>query len=162
MDTKQKFCERMKEAIYWAKVRGARFNDAVAFAQGALESRWGQSTLSNLYNNLFGIKAGSSWKGAVAELPTWEYTSAKGWYYAPAKWRVYRSWQECLLDYSGIISTLPWYKDALLYLDNADKFLKALLPAYDEPGWAYDPNYFDSVKNVGKEIEKMGYIKWNA
>lgn len=48
----------MKEALYWAKIRGARVNDAVLFAQGALESNWGQSVLAKEANNLFGIKAG--------------------------------------------------------------------------------------------------------
>lgn len=159
-ETQHKFCKRMKEAIYWAHIKGAKFNDAVAFSQSALESKWGQSTLSNKYNNLFGIKAGSSWKGDIVSLPTWEYSSTIGWYQTTAKWRKYLSWQECLLDYSNIISSLWWYQDALKYLDNADKFLQALLPAPGKPGWATDPDYFNKVRNVGKEIERAGYIKW--
>jgi len=159
-EIQHKFCKRMKEAIYWSHIKGAKFNDAVVFAQSALESRWGQSTLSSKYNNLFGIKAGSSWKGEIIELPTSEYSPTKGWYITTAKWRKYPSWQECLLDYYNIINSLWWYKDALKHLDNADEFLKALLPAPGKPGWATDPDYFNKVKNIGKQIEQAGYIIW--
>ena len=160
MNYKQKYCERMKEALYWAKIRGARVNDAVLFAQGALESNWGQSVLAKEANNLFGIKAGKTWNGGTIELPTTEFRWQKGYYKTIGKWRKYRSWQECILDYSCLLKDLPWFQDALQCLDNADKFLEAILPTEGEPGWATDNKYKEKVREIGREIEKMGYIKW--
>lgn len=162
MDYRKVFLEHMEKAFYWATKRGAKLNKAVVFAQAALESGWGKSLLAREANNLFGIKAGKSWRGSVLELPTWEWSANKGWYKTVARWRRYRSWQECLLDYYNLLCTLPWFQDALQNLDNADAFLKSLLPDPEkgEPGWATDPNYFQKVKKVGKIIEDLGYAKW--
>lgn len=160
MDYRKAFLERMEKAFYWATKRGARLNKAVVFAQAALESNWGRSFLTREANNLFGIKAGRSWKGDVIELPTWEWSKERGWYRTTARWRKYRSWQECLLDYYHLLETLPWFQDALEHLDNADEFLKAILPEAGEPGWATDPEYNQKVIRVAKTIEKLGYIEW--
>lgn len=162
MDYRKAFLERMEKAFYWATKRGAKLNKAVVFAQAALESGWGKSLLAREANNLFGIKAGKSWKGKTIKLPTWEWSEEKGKYRTIAEWRVYRSWQECLLDYYRLLETLPWFQDALEHLDNADEFLRALLPdkAKGEPGWATDTKYYNKVRRVGKTIEKLGYIEW--
>lgn len=159
--TKHQFLLRMKEACEVARQKGARFNEAVVTAQAALESAWGNSQLARMANNLFGIKAGPSWYGAVLELPTREWDKKRGWYAITAKWRKYPSWSECIVDYANLIARLSWFKDALNHLENADSFLKALLPSPPrKPGWATDPNYFDKVKKAGMIIEGMGGVKW--
>ena len=45
---------------------------SITISQAILESGWGESTLSEEYNNLFGIKADSRWSGKTAELETKE------------------------------------------------------------------------------------------
>jgi len=160
MDYRKAFIDRMREAVKWAKIRGAEFNEAVVFAQAALESNWGLSLLARAYNNLFGIKAGS-WKGKTITLPTIEYVKGQP-VPAQAKFRWYDSWQLCIVDYAEIIRTRWWYREALKYLDNADKFLDCLLSKPGKPGWATDPSYFTKVKNVGKVIERLGGPKWQA
>ncbi|WP_027702253.1 glycoside hydrolase family 73 protein [Metaclostridioides mangenotii] len=46
---------------------------SITMAQAILESNWGESILSNDYNNLFGIKADSNWKGQYVTLETLEH-----------------------------------------------------------------------------------------
>jgi flagellum-specific peptidoglycan hydrolase FlgJ len=160
--TKLEFIERMRKACVTARQKGARFNEAVVVAQAALESNWGNSGLCVRACNLFGIKAGSSWKGSVLELPTKEWSKTRGWYDTVARWRMYPSWNECIVDYSRLLSRLSWYRDALDVLHDPDKFLAAILPNDNEPGWATDPEYARKIGNVAREIERLGGPKWEV
>lgn len=45
---------------------------SITISQAILESGWGESTLSEEYNNLFGIKADNRWSGETAQLETKE------------------------------------------------------------------------------------------
>lgn len=156
---KELYLFRIQKACEIARLKGAEFNEAVVVAQGALESAWGTSGLAKNANNLFGIKAGSSWKGDTVTYTTWE-EGKNGWYQTVARWRKYLSWNLCIVDYSSIIHSLPWFKDALEYLDNADLFLKNILPEPNEPGWATDSKYFQKIKNIAEQIEALGGPKW--
>lgn len=158
--TKKEFIRRMTEACALAKQAGARFNDAVVIAQAALESGWGNSGLTVKANNLFGIKAGKSWNGLTLDLPTKEWSREKGWYKTIARWCKWDSWAACVLYYSNMLQRLSWFRDALDHCDNADAFLRALLPEGGQPGWATDPQYFSKVRATGAEIERLGGPKW--
>lgn len=61
---------------------------SVVIAQAALESGWGDSRLTRDAANLFGIKAGSSWRGRVISAPTREYVNGD-WVTLPGAWRIY-------------------------------------------------------------------------
>lgn len=158
--TKTEFIKKMISACAEAKRKGAIFNTAVVIAQAALESNWGNSGLAVKANNLFGIKAGRSWTGHTLDLPTKEWSKAKGWYKTVARWCSWPTWSDCIIYYSGMLQRLSWFRDALAHLDNADKFLEALLPEDGQPGWATDPKYFSKVRAAGAEIEKLGGPKW--
>lgn len=160
--TKLEFIERMGKACNTARQKGALFNDAVVTAQAALESSWGNSGLCIKACNLFGIKAGPSWQGATLELPTREWSKQRGWYSTVARWRKYPSWNECIVDYSRIIHSLSWYRGCTTALDDADAYLQALLPAPGKPGWATDPNYARKVRDVAREIKRLGGPKWEG
>jgi len=160
--TKQEFIERMKQACIVARQKGADFNEPVVTAQGALESSWGNSGLCVKANNLFGIKAGKSWTGPTLELPTREWSKKKGWYNTTAKWRVYPSWNECIVDYSRLLARLKWYRDTFNVRHDPDRFLQAILPSDEEPGWATDPRYAQKIRNVAREIERLGGPKWEV
>ena len=63
------------ESVY--EVAIDNYNDygilpSITISQAILESGWGESTLSEDYNNLFGIKADNRWSGETAELETKE------------------------------------------------------------------------------------------
>lgn len=156
---KRLFLSRIKRAHEIARQKGAVLNEAVVTAMAALESAWGTSYLAKAANNILGIKAGTSWKGEVIALKTQEYLNGKP-ITISAYFRKYPSWNLCLVDFSDIISKRWFYRDALKYLNEPDLFLQALLPAKNKPGYATDPNYFAKVKEVAKEIERLGGPPW--
>lgn len=158
--TKTDFIARMHLACDLGVAKGAQINVPLAVAQAALESYWGNSKLTRLANNLFGIKAFSSWKGDKLELPTYEFSVSKGWYKTTAYWRNYSDWVACILDYAHLIASISWFKDALLHVEDPEKFLLALLPEKGQPGWATDPKYFEKVKRIGAVIQKLGGPAW--
>ena len=70
---------------------------SLTIAQAILESGWGQSTLAKQHNNLFGIKANSTWNG--------ESVSLRG-----SNWRAYGSWDESILDHSKLLQGTRYTK----------------------------------------------------
>lgn len=59
----------------WKGVKSGQTHNlfpSVTYAQYVLECGWSGSTLSENYNNAFGIKADSSWTGEKVALTTWE------------------------------------------------------------------------------------------
>jgi flagellum-specific peptidoglycan hydrolase FlgJ len=161
LEQKRRFLQQIKQASALAKQSGAVYNEAVLFAQAALESRWGSSELTQKANNLFGIKAGKGWTGQILSLSTKEWSKQKGWYMTTADWCKWDSWAGCVLYYyTGMLKRLSWFRDALQHVNCADDFLRALLPEPGQPGWATDPNYFSKVRMVGAEIERLGGPKW--
>jgi flagellar protein FlgJ len=152
------FIRRALEAADRARGEGAPIVPAIAAAQAALESRYGESQLAKEASNLFGIKAGKNWHGLVLVLPTTEYVDGQPVGMA-ARWRSYISWQACFHDYGEIIGRLPWFADAVVAarLGDAAGFLDGLLSkphgpgaADDEPGWATDPDYGVKVWAVAR------------
>ncbi|TCL71577.1 mannosyl-glycoprotein endo-beta-N-acetylglucosaminidase [Hydrogenispora ethanolica] len=159
--TKIEFIHQMAHACDKAHAQGARFNQAVVFAQAALESHWGNSDLAREANNIFSIKAGPTWDGPTFQLTAAEWHYQRGWYQAPALWRKYPDWTACIVDYAAIIAAVPWYQAALEHLDDPHRFLKALLPSPNKPGWATDPDYYGKVVRTGAEMESYGGPKWS-
>ena len=79
-----KFIEEIKdEAI--KNYKEYKILPSITIAQAILESSWGESDLAQIYNNLFGIKADSSWKGEYVTLETFEFYDTK----IEDKFRVY-------------------------------------------------------------------------
>ena len=121
-------------------------------AQAALESRWGESELAREANNLFGVKAGSSWSGPILELPTWEVVDGQR-VQAVARFRRYADFEEAVLDYVRILGRLSWYRDAVEAARYGDPygFLYGLEGRGGEPGWATDPDYAKKVLSIMRE-----------
>lgn len=159
--TRFEFINKMNIACDEASLKKARFNRPVIFAQAALESNWGNSELAQKANNLFSIKAGELWQGETIPFVGSEWNYRSGWYQSLDKWRKYRSWTECIIDYAKIIAEVSWFQDALPYFDQPEQFLKALLPDKNHPGWASDPNYFQKIYKIAMELESYGGPKWN-
>ncbi|MGE5527775.1 MAG: glycoside hydrolase family 73 protein [Patescibacteria group bacterium] len=160
--TKREFVQKILSAAEEAQAKGARFNLAVLCAQAAHESGWGMSKLALRANNLFGIKATPSWKGPRISMKTWEVYNGVRHDNVPASWRVYPNYAVCILDYAEIIATRRWFKAALEHLDDAEAFLRALLPAPGKPGWATDPQYFEKVRAAARLVESLGGPAWEV
>ncbi|NMM63843.1 mannosyl-glycoprotein endo-beta-N-acetylglucosamidase [Clostridium sp. P21] len=99
---------------------------SVTISQAILESGWGKSQLTSKSNNLFGIKADSSWKGKSVVMKTSEYYNK----IINDSFRVYASKSESLKDYGDFLYKNKRYKDkgvlsALNYKDQAEAIEKA-------------------------------------
>ena len=108
--------------------------------QAALETGWGKRMIKNAdgtsSNNLFGIKAGPSWKGKVALATTTEYVNGKP-QTRVEKFRAYDSPADSFRDYAKLIANNPRYEKVIASGGDAEAFAKGLQRA----GYATDPNY---------------------
>lgn len=119
----------------------------VLLAQAALETGWGKRELrtadgANSYN-LFNIKAGRGWSGAVAATETTEYYNGRA-QRETAQFRAYGSYAESFADYARLLKSSPRYAGALEQGGNAHGFVRAL----QSGGYATDPMYADKIMRV--------------
>ena len=136
---------------------------AFMVSQAALETGWGRKEIRHTDGqpsyNLFGIKAGGSWKGPVAEVATTEYVNGKA-QKVMAKFRAYGSYAESFTDYARLMKDSPRYQAAVggakgetkndgggravAKADTAAAFAQGLQKA----GYATDPAYADKLTRV--------------
>lgn len=116
-------------------------------SQAALESGWGRREIRHTDGspsfNLFGIKAGGSWKGPVAEVWTTEYVNGKA-QKVKAEFRAYGSYAESFADYARLIKDSPRYASVAASGGDAAGFARGLQRA----GYATDPAYADKLTRV--------------
>jgi flagellar protein FlgJ len=86
--------------------------------------------------NLFGIKAGASWTGKVAEVTTTEYVNGVP-QKCVQKFRAYDSYTDAFKDYARLISESPRYAKIKDQATSAHSFASGLQKA----GYATDPDY---------------------
>ncbi|BDR63338.1 glycoside hydrolase family 73 protein [Clostridium tetani] len=99
---------------------------SIVIGQAILESDWGKSKLSSNYNNLFGIKATTSWKGKTVKMETSEN-------YDDTIIDVFRSYDSkgnSLKDYAKFLKDNRRYKEngvfnSKTYIEQADSITKA-------------------------------------
>lgn len=123
-------------------------------AQAALESGWGRRQIVGAdgtnSHNLFGIKAGSDWKGNVTEVTTTEYMDG-----VPrkvvAKFRAYGSETEAFQDYASLLKNSPRYQSVIANADTAAGFANGLQQA----GYATDPQYAQKLMQLIHKIESV-------
>ena len=115
-------------------------------AQAALETGWGKSeprTASGRPSfNLFGIKAGKSWSGAVVEASTTEIIDGQPQRQVE-RFRAYNSYAEAFNDYARLLTSNPSYS-AVLGNQDAAGFARALQQA----GYATDPMYAAKLERI--------------
>jgi len=115
-------------------------------AQAALESGWGKHEIRHPDNspshNLFGIKAGANWQGAVVETVTTEYINNTPQQMVE-KFRAYDSYAEGFQDYANLLLNNPRYAEVLNTQDAAS-FANGLQQA----GYATDPKYADKLIRI--------------
>jgi flagellar protein FlgJ len=101
-------------------------------------------------NNLFGIKADSSWKGKVAEVTTTEYVNGVA-EKKVAKFRAYDSYDESFRDYARLITQSPRYAKASQQTGSALAFASGLQKA----GYATDPNYAAKLSRAIETTQRL-------
>ena len=115
-------------------------------AHAALESGWGRAEPrradgSRSYN-LFGIKAGRSWAGPVAEAETTEYVGGVAQRQVE-RFRAYASYAEAFSDYATLIGSNPRYA-GVVGSQSGTTFARGLQRA----GYATDPDYAAKLERI--------------
>lgn len=126
---------------------------SVTLAQGLRESGWGTSKLSVKANNLFGIKAGTGWKGKIYSASTQEYYNGNT---NPttivSAFRVYDNWGQGVSDHSAFLNK-PRYAAAKgqTNFTIACNYIK-------KAGYATGPNY---ATNLVRDIIDFQLYKYD-
>lgn len=132
-------------ALYPAAQKLAKDNDllpSIMMSQTIAESEWGQSELAKKANNIFGVKADASWKGAKYTALTNEEINGQTvqvW----ADFRKYNSQAESLKDYVTKIKTTKIgsaFRYQAAWRSNAKTYQNAAKASQD-CGYATDSNY---------------------
>lgn len=134
-----------------AAARASGVPAELIIAQAALETGWGQRRIPAAdgrdSHNLFGIKAGAEWKGAVTEVRTHEYIDGKR-QAQTARFRVYPSYEQAFTDYARLIARSPRYA-AVRSAPDAHAAARAL----QQGGYATDPAYADKLGAILDRID---------
>jgi flagellar protein FlgJ len=116
-------------------------------AQAALETGWGASAPQRAdgkpSNNLFGIKAGASWRGDRVAHWTIEHEHGVA-QRKREEFRAYDDASQSFADYVRLIGGSPRYAAALDQAHDADGFARAVTAA----GYATDPHYAEKWLSI--------------
>lgn len=115
---------------------------AVLVGWAAMESNYGRSRLALEGNNLFGIKAGPTWKAEgrpFVNFPTQEYQGTPGQIDTAATFRKYGDWTESTEDLIKLLSSTTIYKPAYDALTRGD--LQGFYQAINASGYSTASNY---------------------
>ena len=119
----------------------------ITVAQAALESNWGQSRLSQIANNYFGIKARNGQQSV--EMRTSEVIGGKT-VTIRARFAKFASMEECFAARDHMILTLPCYAEARACAADPEAFVFALAKR-----WATDPKYGEKLLRVCDSLGLM-------
>ena len=92
-----------KYVIKYANDYGIKVHSPI-IAQAILESGWGGSSLASKYNNFFGLKCGSSWKGKSVNMATKEEYNVGTLTDIRANFRVFDSIEDGVKGYFEFIN----------------------------------------------------------
>jgi flagellar protein FlgJ len=138
----------------WAKEAAGKLGVApeLVSAHAALESGWGQRPLRNTDGsstyNLFGIKAGNSWHGGVAESATTEYVGGAA-LKTSARFRAYPDQASAFRDYAQMLIDNPRFRGALGAGSDAHAFASGLAKG----GYATDPAYAAKLARLAGKLQ---------
>lgn len=120
-------------------------------AQAALETGWGKSVMraqdGSSSHNLFGIKAGNSWKGDSARAITSEFRNGE-MVRETAQFRSYDSYKDSFHDLVTLLQTNNRYQDVVKSADNPEQFVRELQKA----GYATDPDYAIKISQIARQM----------
>ena len=125
---------------------------SLSLAQAILESGWGKSELAQKANALFGIKAGSDWKGPRYEKKTSEHIDGKQ-VEITAAFRAYGSWEESIADHAALLRGSR-YKAV-----QGERDYKKACRAVHATSYATAPDYADKLIKL---IEQYQLTAWDA
>ncbi len=130
--------------------RGHKISAALIIAQACLESGYGTAAPGN---NLFGIKADSSWTGPTVTVPTQEYVNGKE-VTIKAKFRAYATLGDSLIDHGSFLLNNSNYRN----LVGAD-YQTACNEIAKVDHYATDPTYGTQLLDI---ITQYGLAKYDV
>lgn len=119
-------------------------------AQAFLESSKGNSGLTQMANNLFGIKG--TYNGASVKMLTTEFVNHK-YIKIYADFRKYPSWSESIADHSAMFNRMARYKNL-----RGEKDYKTAAKNVRLDGYATDPKYTEKIISI---IERYNLYEWD-
>jgi flagellar protein FlgJ len=122
---------------------------AVILAQSALETGWGKHVVKNAY---FGIK-GKSPSGDSTNFATTEVIAGKV-IHIKDQFRAYKDYEDSADDYGRFLNENARYRAAFTYKNKPLRFVEEIARA----GYATDPNYAASLKNI---IRSFGFEQYD-
>ncbi|MFB8828995.1 flagellar assembly peptidoglycan hydrolase FlgJ [Azotobacter sp. CWF10] len=147
------FLARLQEPAQRAS-RASGVPAELILAQAALETGWGRRQIATASGddsyNLFGIKAGSHWRGATADVLTTEYVDGQA-QKRVERFRAYPSLDASLADYARLIGNNPRYSGVVAAPDAAQA-----ARALQQAGYATDPAYADKLIAVMASLGPLG------
>lgn len=153
---KEKFLKEVAPVIVQvATEKGYKYPSAI-IAQAICESNWGDSKLSGVYCNFFGMKCGSSWKGKYTDMRTKEEYKKGTLTNISAKFRAYDSIEEGIRGYFDFISTKRYAN--LKKATSAHGYIEML----KADGYATSSVYVDTVYKIWKVNDLGRYDKKNT
>ena len=137
----------------WAGEAGARLGVApeLVMAHAALESGWGQRPIMGVdgnSHNLFSIKAGRNWQGAVADVLTTEHVKGEA-VKTVERFRAYPDYRSAFSDYVALLQGNPRYAAVQGVGSDARAFASALVRG----GYATDPAYADKLQQLAASLQ---------
>jgi len=130
---------------------------AYVVGQAALESGWGKSEIRHddgrNSHNLFGIKAGASWKGATVDVATTEFIDGKP-QRVTERFRAYGSYAEAFRDWGALMSGHARYGQVLRGAQSVEGFAQGMQRA----GYATDPRYGDKLERTINQTLRLGRL----
>ncbi len=125
---------------------------SVTMAQAIVESGWGESGLTAVSNNLFGIKA-NGWSGQTVVYPTREFVNGEYIFIADT-FRVYDSLDESIVDHGAFLAGNERYKNIIGETDYEDACYRLHLD-----GYATAPDYPETLIKI---IEQYSLYKYDS
>lgn len=143
MSTRVKEFFRKHRPMANAATQGSRIFPDTVLSAAFVESGGGRSQLSSKYNNYFGVKAGSNWKGAVVRLNTREVINGKQ-VMMLEPFRVYDSPEASFRDYVRLVSSPRYVRAGVTRAATP----AAQIAAIKKGGYATDPNYVEVLTRI--------------
>ena len=137
IDQEQAFIDKISA---YAKILQSEYGvlPSISIAQAILESNWGNSELSEKYNNFYGIK-GSEEANTVL-MNTKEFVDEE-WIEINGRFRIYESWQDSMNAHTKLfVEGTTWNPQQYAAVLAADNYRDAAF-ALQASGYATDPTY---------------------
>ncbi len=136
--------EFYKKASQICPIYGLKAIGAIT-AQAMCESNWNKSKLSNRYYNFFGMKCGSSWKGASVNMTTKEEYTKGTLTTIKDNFRVFNSLEDGIKGYCEFIRGLSRYSN-LIGLTDDETYIRTI----KADGWATSSTYVKTLTGILK------------